>query len=61
MEKKLKNSVDIKLSKITKLNYNNYFNNYINNILNNNLIYNHHQKPHLGKLSKYIKKILTKY
>ena len=38
MEKKLKNSVDIKLSKITNLNYNNYFNNYINNILNNNLI-----------------------
>ena len=27
MEKKLKNSVDIKLSKITNLNYNNYFNN----------------------------------
>ena len=53
---KLRNSVDIKLPKITNLNYNNYVSNYINNILNNNLIHNHYPKPHSGKPYKYIKK-----
>ena len=53
---KLRNSVDIKLPKITNLNYNNYVSNYINNILNNNLNHIHYPKPHSGKPYKYIRK-----